>query len=238
VVFVDDDVVVVDKPAGLVVHPGAGNSQGTLAQQLQSLFPEIVEAGPAGDRPGIVHRLDKGTSGLLVVARSAPARESLVRQMAARSAQRGYLAVVHGEMEADEGSIDAPLGRSPSHPVKMAVVAGGRHARTHYRALGRTPAPLPATLVFCRLETGRTHQVRVHLAAIGHPVLGDGRYCKPTQLAAQKRTVPALERQWLHAAQLGFIHPVTGEQMVFRSPLPDDLAGTLGPLGLALPAGY
>lgn len=232
VVFADPDVVVVDKPAGLVVHPGAGNSQGTLVQQLLARFPDIAGAGPDGDRPGIVHRLDKGTSGLLVVARNFAARESLVSQMAARSAERRYLAVVHGELGSDEGAIDAPLGRSQSERVKMAVVHGGRHAVTHYWARSRSRSPLPVTLLSCRLETGRTHQVRVHFAAIGHPVVADERYCKPSQLAAVRRVLPALRRPWLHAALLGFSHPVSGERMSFTSPLPADLLGSLGTLGL------
>jgi 23S rRNA pseudouridine1911/1915/1917 synthase len=235
IVFADEDLVVVDKPAGLVVHPGAGNLQGTLVQQLVALFPEISAVGPEDDRPGIVQRLDKGTSGLMVVARTAAAREGLVAQLAARSVEREYLTVVHGELEADEGTVDAPLGRSQSHRVKMAVVQGGRHAVTHYRAEGRSSSPVPVTLVTCRLETGRTHQVRVHFAAIGHPVLRDDRYSKASQLAAARAALPGLRRPWLHAARLGFTHPVTGEPVQFSSPLPADLAGALGPLGLSLP---
>jgi len=235
VVFADQDLVVVDKPAGLVVHPGAGNRYGTLLEQLVGLFPEISAAGPEGDRPGIVQRLDKGTSGLMVVARTPAAREGLVAQLAARSVDRAYLAVVHGELEADEGTVDAPLGRSQSHRVKMAVVQGGRHALTHYRAEGRSSSPMPVTLVSCRLGTGRTHQVRVHFAAIGHPVLSDDRYSKPSQLAAARNALPGLRRPWLHAARLGFTHPVTGEPMYFSCELPPDLAETLGLLGLSLP---
>jgi 23S rRNA pseudouridine1911/1915/1917 synthase len=235
VIFADKDLVVVDKPAGLVVHPGAGNRQGTLVQQLVALFPEIAAVGPEDERPGIVQRLDKGTSGLMVVARTAAAREGLVSQLAARSVQRSYLAVVHGELEADEGTVDAPLGRSQSHRVKMAVVQGGRHALTHYRAEARSSLLLPVTLVSCRLGTGRTHQVRVHFAAIGHPVLCDDRYSKPSQLAAARAALPGLRRPWLHAARLGFTHPVTGEPMLFSSGLPPDLAETLGPLGLTSP---
>ncbi|HUC15810.1 MAG TPA: RluA family pseudouridine synthase [Acidimicrobiales bacterium] len=235
VVFADEDLVVVDKPAGLVVHPGAGNSEGTLVQQLVRLFPEISAVGPEDDRPGIVQRLDKGTSGLMVVARTSAAREGLVAQLAARSVERAYLAVVHGELEADEGTVDAPLGRSQSHRVKMAVVQGGRQALTHYRAESRSTSPVPVTLVSCRLGTGRTHQVRVHFAAIGHPLLCDDRYSKPSQLAAARTALPGLRRPWLHAARLGFTHPVTGEPLRFSSELPADLAATLGPLGLSLP---
>jgi len=235
VVFVDADLVVVDKPAGLVVHPGAGNPQGTLVQQLTALYPDMVAAGPDGDRPGIVHRLDKGTSGLMVVARTAVAREALVRQMAARSTERRYLALVHGQVEADEGVIDAPLGRSQSQRVKMAVVQGGRSARTHYRAYQRRGDPLPATVVACTLDTGRTHQVRVHFAAIGHPVVGDDRYSKPSLAALARRVLPSLGRPWLHAAQLGFVHPVSGELIRFSAPLPPDLAESLAVLGLSPP---
>jgi 23S rRNA pseudouridine1911/1915/1917 synthase len=235
VVFADKDLVVVDKPAGLVVHPGAGNPRGTLVQQLVALFPDISAAGPEDERPGIVQRLDKGTSGLMVVARTPAAREGLVAQLAARSVDRAYLAVVHGELEADEGTVDAPLGRSQSHRVKMAVVQGGRHALTHYRAESRSSSPVPVTLVSCRLGTGRTHQVRVHFAAIGHPVFCDDRYSKPSQLAAARTALPGLRRPWLHAARLGFVHPVTGEPMQFSCGLPPDLAATLGPLGLSLP---
>jgi 23S rRNA pseudouridine1911/1915/1917 synthase len=235
VVFADNDVVVVDKPAGLVVHPGAGNWQGTLVQQLTDLFPEINDVGPGPERPGIVQRLDKGTSGLMVVARTAAAREGLVRQLAGRSVERRYLAVVHGELGSDEGTVDAPLGRSQAHRVKMAVVHDGREAVTHYRAEDRTCSPLPLTLVTCRLGTGRTHQVRVHFAAIGHPVLADERYSKASHFAAARSVLPELRRPWLHAAVLGFTHPVTGEPMRFVAPLPADLAQTLVPLGLKAP---
>jgi len=235
VVFVDNDLVVVDKPAGLVVHPGTGNRQGTLVQQLVRLFPDISEAGPDNERPGIVQRLDKGTSGLLVVARTPAARQGLVAQLAARSVDRRYVAVVHGALEADEGVIDAPLGRSQAERLKMAVVEGGRHARTHYWALGRSDLLLPVTLASCRLETGRTHQVRAHFAAIGHPVLGDERYSKPNQSAAARVSVPTLARPWLHGVELGFVHPVTGASMRFRSEVPPELLGVLLALGLEPP---
>jgi 23S rRNA pseudouridine1911/1915/1917 synthase len=232
VVFADEDLVVVDKPAGLVVHPGAGNREGTLVQQLLLRFPDIAGAGPPGDRPGIVQRLDKGTSGLLVVARTPAARDALAAQLVARSMERRYLAVVHGELEADEGVIEAPLGRSPVERVKIAVVAGGRLARTHYWSRARSPSPLPATLVSCQLETGRTHQVRAHFAAIGHPVVCDDRYSKPSQLAAARATLPALGRPWLHASRLGFVHPRTGQMMTFDSEPPPDLVRALVTLGL------
>lgn len=235
IVFADDYVVVVDKPAGLVVHPGAGNRTGTLVQQLVSLFPDIVAAGPPGDRPGIVHRLDKGTSGLLVVARTPEVRECLVSQFGDHSVDRRYLAVVHGELEADEGLVDAPVGRSPTRRTSMGVVLGGRLARTRYRVLARSSHLLAVSLVSCRLETGRTHQVRVHLAAIGHPVLADERYASGGQVRASRAALPALRRPWLHAAELGFWHPADGRRLSFGSPLPADLEGTLGLLGLSLP---
>jgi 23S rRNA pseudouridine1911/1915/1917 synthase len=232
VVFADTDLVVVDKPAGLVVHPGAGNLQNTLVQQLLRQFPDITAAGPAGDRPGIVQRLDKGTSGLLVVARTAAAREGLIAQLSARSVERRYLAVVYGELQADEGLVEGPLGRSPAERLKMAVVEGGREARTRYSTIARSSSPLPVSLVSCRLETGRTHQVRAHFAAIGHPVLGDERYSRPKQSAEVRAAVPALKRPWLHAAVLGFVHPGTGEALRFTSAPPADLLAVLAPLGL------
>ncbi len=234
VVYVDEHLVVVDKPAGLVVHPGAGNTVGTLVHQLVAMFPDMALAGPA-DRPGIVHRLDKGTSGLLVVARTEQARSGLVAQMAARSAHRRYLAVVHGMVEADQGLVEAPVGRSQSQRLKMAVVQGGRQARTGYRALGRSGSPMPVTLVACRLETGRTHQVRVHMAAIGHPLLGDPRYGRAGLVLEEARVLPELGRPWLHAAELGFVHPLSGEALHFSSVLPDELLASLPVLGLPLP---
>ncbi len=234
VVYVDEHLVVVDKPAGLVVHPGAGNAVGTLVHQLVAMFPDMALAGPA-DRPGIVHRLDKGTSGLLVVARTEQARSGLVAQMAARSAHRRYLAVVHGLVEADLGIVEAPVGRSQSQRLKMAVVQGGRQARTGYRALGRSGLPMAVTLVACRLETGRTHQVRVHMAAIGHPLLGDLQYGRAGLVLEEARVLPGLARPWLHAAELGFVHPVTGDTLYFSSALPDELLASLPVLRLPLP---
>lgn len=233
VVFVDEHVIVVDKPAGLVVHPGAGNRGGTLVQQLVSSFPDMAAAGPDHVRPGIVHRLDKGTSGLLVVARTPEAREGLARQMAAHATLRRYLAVAHGQLEADEGVIEAPLGRSPSQRTKVAVVEGGRPARTRYLVLDRSESSFPVTFLACRLETGRTHQVRAHLAAIGHPLVGDDRYASAGQLSLVQRLLAGFSRPWLHATELSFVHPVTGEQMKFASPPPGDLSEALRLLGLS-----
>ena len=221
-VYLDDDVIVVDKPAGLVVHPGAGRASGTLVQALLGRFPDMAGTGDPA-RPGIVHRLDKGTSGLLVVARSPGAYESLVAQLAARTVDRRYLALAVGTIETDAGVVDAPVGRRSTDRTRMAVVAGGRPARTHYRVLTRFSEPTEATLVACKLETGRTHQVRVHLAAIGHPVVGDARY------GGARQAVP-VARPFLHAAQLAFDHPTTGERRQFESPLPADLEAVLVPL--------
>ncbi len=216
VVYVDDHVIVVDKPAELVVHPGSGVPDGTLIQALLAVYPDLANAGGDADRPGIVHRLDRGTSGLLMVARTNEARQSLSAQLAERSVVRRYLALVWDRLASNEGLIDAPLGRSPRDATRRAVVAGGRPARTRYRVLGRNDDPA-LTMLVCRLETGRTHQIRAHLEAIGHPVVGDLRY-------APRQPMMGLRRLFLHAAELGFEHPVTGESMRFNAPLPDALA--------------
>lgn len=226
-VHVDDDLIVVDKPPGMVVHPGAGRSTGTLVQALLGRFPDLAGAG-SPDRPGIVHRLDKGTSGLLVVARTPLAYGSLVAQLGSRTVERRYQALVWGGMATDAGVVDAPVGRRSNDRTRMAVVAGGRPARTHYRALARYTEPAELTLVECRLETGRTHQVRVHLAAIGHPVVGDARYGGARHRGA--RPVVGAARPFLHASRLGFDHPGTGERCRFESPLPPDLEAVLATL--------
>ena len=213
VVFEDDDLVVVDKPPGLVVHPGSGNPDGTLVNALLARY-DLAGVGEIG-RPGIVHRLDRETSGLLVVARTPRAYEALVGMLAAHEVEREYVAVVVGSVEAATGTVDAPIGRSPRTPTKMAVRTGGRPARTHYDVVERFA---DTTLLDVRLETGRTHQIRVHLAAIGHPVLGDPVY---------GRTDPRCTRPFLHAAALAFEHPVTGAPMRFTAPLPPDLLATL-----------
>jgi 23S rRNA pseudouridine1911/1915/1917 synthase len=222
VVYADDDVAVIDKPAGLVVHPGAGHAEGTLVGGLLAVFPDLSELVVAGvcaaDRPGIVHRLDKGTSGLLAVARTAAAYRSLVTQLASRSVERRYLALVAGRVADDRGEVDAPIGRSVRTPTKMAITPRGRAARTSYRVIERrgSDAGSPTTLLELALQSGRTHQVRVHMAAIGHPVIGDARYG-----TADKRLGSG--RFFLHAARLAFDHPVTGTRAEFTSPLPDDL---------------
>jgi 23S rRNA pseudouridine1911/1915/1917 synthase len=224
VVWSDDDVIVVDKPAGLVVHPGAGSPRGTLVNGLLATYPDLAVAGGEPDRPGIVHRLDKGTSGLLVVARTPAAFTSLSAQMAARTVGREYLALVVGSVEADEGLIDAPLGRSEVDATKIRVQAGGRQARTEYRVIDRHSHPAPSTLVTCRLQTGRTHQIRVHFASIGHAVVGDERYGsrKLGNWEPLRRGRP-----FLHAANLEFDHPKTRRRLSFRSPLPADLSEVL-----------
>ena len=224
VVHADNDVVVVDKPAGMVVHPGAGNASGTLVHGLLALFADLAQSLP-GDpaRPGVVHRLDKGTSGLIVVARTEEAYSSLVHQMATRTVERRYLALVWGAVESSEGVVDAPVGRSSRDPTRMAVAAGGRPARTRYTVAVRYTTPAPLTLLECSLETGRTHQVRVHLAAIGHPVVGDNRYGKG-------RPELRLGRPFLHAHSLDFDHPRTGARTSFSSPLPPELAAVLSEL--------
>jgi 23S rRNA pseudouridine1911/1915/1917 synthase len=222
VVYEDEHLVVVDKPAGLVVHPGAGQSEGTLVHGLVGRYPELAAVGEP-ERPGIVHRLDAGTSGLMVVARTEDARVALIDAMARRDVTRQYRSLVWGTVEGEDGLVDAPIGRSTRERTKMAVVADGREARTLYRVLQRFTTPADLTLVECNLETGRTHQIRVHLAAIGHPVVGDTRY---------GRARPALDcpRPFLHAERLAFAHPITGEAMAFESALPDDLASVLATL--------
>ena len=219
VVHVDDHVVVVDKPADLVVHPGAGHVDGTLVSGLLARFPEIAEVGDPA-RPGIVHRLDRGTSGLLVVARTPEAYAGLVGQLSDRTVERRYRTLVWGHPESNRGVVDAPIGRSPKHPTKMAVTSNGKEARTRYEVEDRFDEPVPTSLLTCRLETGRTHQIRVHLSAIGHPVVGDDRY-------HGIRESLTVGRPFLHAERLGFDHPVTGEALAFDSPMPADLLAVL-----------
>ena len=224
VVHDDEAVIVVDKPPGVVVHPDTAHRSGTLVAGLLALYPELAELPRLGcgeaDRPGIVHRLDKDTSGLLVVARTPDAYWSLTAQLAARSVRRTYLALACGALESEAGVVDAPIGRSLRDPTRMAVAVGGREARTHYRVLARYTEPLEATYVELRLETGRTHQIRVHLAAIGHPVVGDARY-------RGDRRRSGCTRPFLHATGLAFVDPATGQEVAFSSPLPDDLASVL-----------
>jgi len=227
VIYVDEQVVVVDKPADLVVHPGAGHVDGTMVSGLLAAFPELADVGDP-QRPGIVHRLDRGTSGLLVVARTQDAYESLVGQLGARTVTRQYRTLVWGHPESSRGLIDAPIGRSPKHPTRMAVTSTGKEARTRYEVVSRHQEPTPTAVLTCRLETGRTHQIRVHLAAIGHSVVGDDRY------DGIRQTLP-VGRPFLHAEELGFDHPITGERISMQSPLPADLAAVIDQIGPAIP---
>jgi 23S rRNA pseudouridine1911/1915/1917 synthase len=216
IVYEDRDLIVIDKPAGLVVHPGAGQPDRTLLNALLAHAPELRQV----PRAGIVHRLDKDTSGLLVVARNVTAQVRLAEQLAARSMRRTYLALVHGDPPA-QGTIDAAIGRDARVRTRMAVTRRGKPARTGYRVLERFGQ---AALLECRLETGRTHQIRVHLQHIRHPLVGDRVYRRGTRRGL------ALGRQALHAAVLELIHPRSGERLSWRSPLPADMRALLARL--------
>ena len=222
VVYADADVLVVDKPAGLVVHPGAGNARGTLVNALLHYDPALANL----PRAGIVHRLDKDTSGLMVVARSLRAHASLIEQLSSRAVHRQYVAVVQGPMVAGN-TVDAPIDRHPRDRIRMAVAkeGTGREAVTHYRVREKFRAH---TVVECRLETGRTHQIRVHMAYVKHPLIGDPLYGGSFKLpkAATEELVAVLRgfrRQALHAEKLSFVHPVSGDTLSFESPLPPDM---------------
>ncbi len=218
VVFEDPMLLVVNKPVGLVVHPGSGNRQGTLLNALLHWVPQVAEL----PRAGIVHRLDKDTSGLLVVAKTLRAHTDLVRQLQARTVKREYLALVYGEIDRD-GTVDAPLARDPHNRTKRTVHSLGKEAVTHFEVVERFPG---LTLLRCKLETGRTHQIRVHMQHIGHPLVGD------TVYSASRRShlkIP-FPRQALHAERLGLIHPVTQEYMQWECPLPSDFASLLDAL--------
>jgi 23S rRNA pseudouridine1911/1915/1917 synthase len=230
IVYVDDDVIVIDKPSGLVVHPGAGNATGTMVQGLLARFPEIADVGDP-DRPGVVHRLDKDTSGLMLVARTQAAYEALVAMLAAHEVERRYLTLVWGIPEARSGMVDAPIGRSIREPTRMVVSAQGKEARTRYDVVRTFDEPARCSLVQCRLETGRTHQIRVHMAAIGHPVVGDDRY------RGVRPAIPT-PRMVLHSAALSLDHPTRpGETLSFESPLPADLAAVIDGLSESPPTG-
>ena len=217
IIYQDEDVIVVDKPAGLTVHPAPGHPSGTLVNALLALAPELAGLRDRV-RPGIVHRLDRDTSGLLVVARNERARDDLIRQMKQREVSKTYLALVQGVPQPPQGTIEAPIGRHPRNRKKMAVIAGGREAETRYRVRETVDG-------FALLEvepvTGRTHQIRVHLAAIGHPVAGDTTYGKRSDIVG---------RQFLHAWRLAFDLPSSGRRVEFESPLPADLRAALARL--------
>lgn len=220
IVYEDDDVIIVDKPAGLVVHPANGNASGTLVNALLFHCGEHLSSINGVIRPGIVHRIDKDTSGLLMVAKSDRAHVSLSEQLAEHSITRRYVAIVYNSFKEDEGTVDAPIGRDPGSRIKNAVLMPGtkgadsaKRAVTHYRVLERFGR---YTMIEARLETGRTHQIRVHMSYIGHPLLGD-------QLYGPAKNKAGAKRQMLHAKVLGFMHPVSGEYMEFESPLPEDM---------------
>lgn len=222
VVYEDEHLAVVNKPAGLIVHPGAGNPAGTMVQGLLARFPEMVDVGDPS-RPGIVHRLDRGTSGLLVVARTEDAYDELVLALSQREVTREYEAVSWGVTENDRGVIDAPIGRSTRQRTRMAVIDSGKEARTHYEVLQRRHDRPSMTWLACRLDTGRTHQIRVHLQAIGHSVVGDEVYGGVrTSLDFVHNTVDG-GRPALHAKRLAFAHPISGEQIECVAELPDDM---------------
>jgi len=229
VLYEDRHLIVVNKPAGLVVHPAAGNYSGTLVNALLHRCPDLAGIGGVL-RPGIVHRLDKDTSGVLVVAKDDPAHRSLSDQFRKHTAERRYMGIVFGQLS-DEGQVDAPVGRHPTHRKKMSArPRKGREARTHWRVLERFRS---FNLAEFRLETGRTHQIRVHLSSIGHPILGDPLYGGRKRLASVeppplRQGLQKLKRQALHAASLGFVHPVTGEALKFASSLPEDILEAVG----------
>jgi 23S rRNA pseudouridine1911/1915/1917 synthase len=250
IVYEDEDIIVIDKQAGLVVHPAAGHATGTLVNALIAHCGASLSGIGGVKRPGIVHRLDKDTTGVMVVAKNDRAHQALAAQFADHGRtgplERGYLAFVWGVPERPRGTIDKPLGRHPQARERMAVRPGGRAAVTHYEVLERylgTDGKPVASLLDCRLETGRTHQIRVHLAAIGHPLMGDDVYgagfrTKAAHLAAAGREALAgLGRQALHAYLLGIEHPTSGETLVFRSQLPADLARLRAALAGEPPAG-
>jgi 23S rRNA pseudouridine1911/1915/1917 synthase len=231
IAFEDDHLLVIDKPAGLVVHPAAGNFDGTLVNALLHHCGGSLSGIGGVARPGIVHRIDKDTSGLLVVAKTDVAHEGLAKQFAAHSVDRRYLAMVSGVPRASGGTIDAPLARSSANRKKIAIVEEGRGKRavSHWR---RLEILNDAALVECRLETGRTHQVRVHMASIGHPLIGDPAYGRVTKTHGKLLKELGFHRQALHAAELGFTHPVTKRALSFSSPMPPDMQELKTALGV------
>jgi 23S rRNA pseudouridine1911/1915/1917 synthase len=223
IVYEDQALLIVNKPAGMVVHPAPGHPGGTLVNAVLAYCPELATS--EDDRPGIVHRLDRDTSGLILVAKSEKARRALQRQFKERQVHKAYLALLNGHLQPAWGRIEAPVGRDPHHRQRMTVLAGGREAVTEYHVLEQFahqvgPAAGEYTLVEAEPVTGRTHQIRVHFASIGHPVVGDGVYGK------RKTSLP-ISRQFLHARRLGFKHPSTGQRLELEASLPEELAAAL-----------
>ena len=231
IIFEDEHLLVIDKPAGLVVHPAAGNFDGTLVNALLHHCGGSLSGIGGVARPGIVHRIDKDTSGLLVVAKTDVAHEGLAKQFAAHSIDRRYLAIVNGVPKVKQGAVEAPLARSAANRKKIAIVEGGRGKRavTHWR---RLHVLKDAALVECRLETGRTHQVRVHMASIGHPLVGDPVYGRAGKTHGKILKELQFQRQALHAAELGFTHPATKHRLSFTSPMPPDMQELFNALGI------
>ena len=231
ILFEDDQLLVVDKPAGLVVHPAAGNLDGTLVNALLHYCGGSLSGIGGVARPGIVHRIDKDTSGLLVVAKTDVAHEGLAKQFAAHSIDRRYLAIVNGVPKSGSGTVDAPLARSSANRKKIAIVEAnrGKRAVTHWKRLELLS---DAALVECRLETGRTHQIRVHMASIGHPLVGDPVYGRSGKTHCKLLKELGFQRQALHATELGFTHPVSKNRLSFSSPLPPDMQELKRALGV------
>jgi 23S rRNA pseudouridine1911/1915/1917 synthase len=219
VVYVDDDIIVINKDAGVVVHPASGHGNGTLVNGILALYPEVATVGQPG-RPGIVHRLDSGTTGMMVVARTQRAYDSLVAALQDHEVGREYLALAWGHFDSPTATVDAAIGRHPRDPMKMAVVNSGKWARTHLVVQETFNDPVEVSLVQCTLETGRTHQIRVHLGAVGHPVVGDSMY-------GGARSALVAPRPMLHARRLTLIHPGSGEEMTFEAQLPADMAAII-----------
>jgi 23S rRNA pseudouridine1911/1915/1917 synthase len=218
VIYEDADLIVIDKPAGLVVHPGSGHERPTLAAGLLHRYPELEGVGAAG-RWGLIHRLDRDTSGVVVVGRTAESFETLSSDMARRRVRRIYAALVHGRFATPTGTVDAPIGRDPDRPTRRAVVAGGKPAVTHYEVVEEF-AGADVSLLEVTLATGRTHQIRVHLTAINHPIVGDKVYSSVNKAVESPRI-------FLHAHQVSLRHPVSGKGLTFTSPMPSDLVGVL-----------
>lgn len=219
IVYVDDDIIVINKSAGLVVHPASSHGTGTVVNGILALYPEVQNVGQPA-RPGIVHRLDSGTTGLMVIARSQRAYDALVEALSDHEVGREYLALAWGHFDSPTAVVDASIGRHPRDPMKMAVVNNGKWARTHLEVVEQFNVPADLSLVQCTLETGRTHQIRVHLASVRHPVVGDSMYGGAKSALVAKRPM-------LHAARLTLIHPGSGEEMSWEAPLPDDFVAVL-----------